>query len=528
MLELYNKKRDFKTTPEPKGDKKQSGASRHRFVVQRHEATRLHFDLRLQMDGVLKSWAVPKGPSLNPSDKRFAVQTEDHPLAYANFSGTIPEGNYGAGKMEIWDKGIYTPIDEKGKKITDKEAAAWFKKGQLKFRLKGKRLNGEFVLVQLKNDPKNWLLIKHKDEYAVKTEFNPDKGRKAVAAKKKAATKKVADHIPAPRVAKQRKLDHFHVPMFATPSAEAFDDKNWVFEIKWDGYRAIAECGGKELKLYSRNGLSFLDKYPAVTKALQTLKHSMIIDGEIVVLDEKGRPSFQLLQQYGEDQNHPIIYYVFDMLYLNGKDIRNLSLIERKELLKKALPSGKKSIIRYCDHVKANGINFFKNAIRMDLEGMVAKKADSVYQEGVRNNDWLKIKNHNTREAVIAGFTAPRGGRKYFGALILAEQRKNQLTYIGHTGTGFTEKTLKELWEQLQPSITSTSPFKEKIKVNQPVTWVKPKLVCQIKFTEKTADGMLRHPVYMGLREDKGADEVKESNETPAKKVAVNKKRVKK
>jgi len=516
MLKLYNKKRNFNNTPEPAGDK-QSGAAAHRFVVQRHDASRLHFDFRLQLDGVLKSWAVPKGPSMNAADKRLAVQVEDHPVSYINFSGTIPEGNYGAGTVAVWDKGVYTPVDEKGNDITDKQAAAWLKKGEFKFRLKGEKLNGGFVLVQLKKDPKNWLLIKHKDDYAVKKTYTPDKSTDRPAAKKKTAAKKTAAIIPAPRLSKQRKLDHFHVPMFTSPSAAAFDDKDWVFEIKWDGYRAIADCGGKELKLYSRNGLSFIHKYPAVAEALMNSKHKMVIDGEIVVLDEKGRPSFQLLQQYQENPDHPIMYYVFDMLFLNGTDIRHLPLTERKELLKKALPKGKNSIIRYCEHVKTNGKDFFRKAIKMDLEGMIAKKADSVYAEGVRNNDWLKIKNHNTREAIIAGFTQPRGGRKHFGALILAEQRGKQLSYIGHTGTGFTEKTLKELWKQLQPGIVPDSPFKEKIKVNMPVTWVKPVLVCQVKFTEKTADGMLRHPVYMGLREDKEAAEVKDSNETAQK-----------
>lgn len=521
MLQLYNKKRNFKNTPEPKGGK-QSGAPAHRFVVQRHDASRLHYDFRLEMGGVLKSWAVPKGPSLNPSDKRFAVQVEDHPVAYINFSGIIPEGNYGAGKVELWDNGKYTPVDEKGKGITDKQAAAWFKKGQLKFRLKGKKLNGEFVLVQLKNDPKNWLLIKHKDTFAVKRAYKPDKAKPvkikvaADAGKKKAAKKNIS-HEPAIPAAASRKLTHYHKPMLATLSDEAFDNKDWLFEIKWDGYRAIAECGGKKLQLYSRNGLSFLQKYPVITDALQALKHSMIIDGELVVLDEKGSPSFQLLQQYDAQPDKPILYYVFDLLELNGKSTRNLPLLERKKLLQKALPRGKKSIIRFCDHVKSTGKKFFKHAVELDLEGMIAKKADSIYQEGTRTNDWLKLKNHNSREAVIAGFTAPRGGRKHFGALILGEKRGKTLTYIGHTGTGFTEKTLKELWTKLQPFISTASPFKEKIKVNMPVTWVKPKLVCQVKFTEQTADGLLRHPVYLGLREDKAPKDVKAENEKPRK-----------
>ncbi len=524
MLQLYNKKRNFKNTPEPAGVK-QSGATTHRFVVQRHQASRLHYDLRLEMNGVLKSWAVPKGPSMNPSDKRFAVQTEDHPVAYLNFSGTIPEGNYGAGEMEVWDKGVFTPIDEKGKKLNDKQAAAWLKKGEFKFRLKGKKINGEFVLVQLKKEPTNWLLIKHRDSFAVDGVYDPDKIKpvnpkqaktKTVSAQKK-VTPKTKPATPLAHSSGKQKITDYHQPMLATLSDQAFDDKNWVFEIKWDGYRAIAECGGKKQQLYSRNGLSFLQKYPVIAEALQAVKHDMIIDGEIVVLDEKGHPSFQLLQQYDAQPGNPILYYVFDILSLNGKDTRDLPLLQRKELLKKALPKGKKSLIRYCEHVPTKGKDFFKQAVALNVEGMIAKKADSVYQEGVRTNDWLKIKNHNSREAVIAGFTAPRGGRKHFGALILAEQRGKKLTYIGHTGTGFTEKSLKELWTQLQPSITPESPFKEKVKVNMPVTWVKPKLVCQIKFTEQTEGGMLRHPVFLGLRVDKSAAEVNAENESPKK-----------
>jgi len=520
MLQLYNKKRNFNNTPEPAGDK-QSGATAHRFVVQRHDASRLHYDFRLQMGGVLKSWAVPKGPSMNSADKRLAVQVEDHPVSYINFSGTIPEGNYGAGKVAVWDKGEYTPIDEKGNDLTEKQAAAWLKKGEFKFRVKGKKLKGEFVLVQLKKDPKNWLLIKHKDAYAVPGNYDPDKIKPIVTRNTrlaKPATVKKSKTITTPtRTSSKRKLEHYHKPMLATLAAEPFDDKEWVFEIKWDGYRAIAECGSKELKFYSRNGLSFIHKYPVITHALTTLKHEMIIDGEIVVLDEKGRPSFQLLQQYDANPANAILYYVFDLLFLNGQDVQELTLLQRKELLKKALPSGKKSLIRFCDHAMAKGKAFFKNAVKMNLEGMIAKKAASTYQEGIRTNEWLKIKNHNDREAIIAGFTAPRGSRKHFGALILAEMCGKQITYIGHTGTGFTEKTLAGLWKQLQPIVVTHSPFKEKVKVNMPVTWVKPSLVCQVKFTERTAGGMLRHPVFLGLREDKSAREVKSENETPKK-----------
>ncbi|MEO5684197.1 MAG: DNA polymerase ligase N-terminal domain-containing protein [Chitinophagaceae bacterium] len=422
MLSLYNKKRDFTQTPEPAGHNKKEKLQ-HRFVVQQHNASRLHYDFRLQLNGVLKSWAVPKGPSMDAADKRLAVQVEDHPVSYINFSGTIPKGNYGAGAVKIWDKGSYTPIDDKGNSLTDKQAVSWLKKGELKFKLEGKKLKGDFVLVQLKNDPKNWLLIKH-----AKPVGNDEKtltNKKAVARKAPAASARQISKtvVPLTALPTQRKLTHYYKPMLATPAATPFDDAAWIFEIKWDGYRAIAECGEKDLRFYSRNGLSFIHKYPSVAKALQRLKKSMVIDGEIVVLDAAGKPSFQLLQQYEGHPEYNIVYYIFDLLYLDGKDIRDLPLSNRKALLKKVLPSGKKSIIRFCDHVKKDGISFFKKASALDLEGMIAKKSDSVYAGGVRNNQWLKIKRHNTREAVIAGFTQPKAGRKYLGALILAEQR---------------------------------------------------------------------------------------------------------
>ena len=519
MLGTYKKKRNFSATPEPSGDKKKEAAS-HRFVVQRHDASHLHYDFRLQLNGVLKSWAVPKGPSMNSADKRLAVQVEDHPVSYYNFHGTIPKGNYGAGTVAVWDKGAYTPVDEKGKTLSDKHAMAWLKKGELKFRLKGSKLKGEFVLVQLKKDPKNWLLIKHKDEFASNKPFNPDKYKAPARVKAAPASEPALSYKKklAAQFSAHKKLTQFYKPMLATPAKEPFNDKEWIFEIKWDGYRAIAECGGKGLKFYSRNGLSFINKYPVVANALEAVPHKMVIDGEIVVLDKDGKPSFQLLQQYDEQAAYRIVYYVFDLLSLNGQDTRNIPLMERKALLKKALPTGSKSIVQYCDHIKTNGIPFFEKAVTMDLEGIIAKKADSTYQCGVRNTDWLKIKHHNSNEAVIAGFTQPKGSRQYFGALILATKRGKKLSYIGHTGTGFTEQTLKHLWTQLQPLVTKTSPFSEKIKVNMPVTWVKPVLVCQVKFAERTADGMLRHPVYLGLRTDKKAAAVNEASELPASK----------
>jgi len=297
-------------------------------------------------------------------------------------------------------------------------------------------------------------------------------------------------------------------PMLAKLHDEPFNDPGWLYEIKWDGYRAIAEVNKKELRLYSRNGLSFKEDYPIIYDELKKIKKRAVLDGEIVALDAKGRPAFQLIQQYGQDSTVPICYYVFDCLQVDGKSIEAKPLLERKRILKGLLP--KSDIVMYCDHVAEKGKDFFKALKKEGLEGMIAKRADSVYHEDVRSSDWLKVKNVITEEAVIAGYTQPGGSRKYFGALVLGMYKKGKLVYIGHTGTGFTEQILREVYAQLQPLKMSRSPFDTKVPVNAPVTWVKPRLVCNLKYTEITADGHRRHPVFMGLRKDKAAKDVHE------------------
>ena len=308
------------------------------------------------------------------------------------------------------------------------------------------------------------------------------------------------------RSRRNEKLSHYIKPMLAQLHEEPFDDENWIFEVKWDGYRAVAEITGKEVKLYSRNGLSFLKLYPAVAEALRKIKDEAVLDGEIVVLNEKNQPDFQKLQQYDHNPSLTILYYVFDCLAYKGRSITHLSLLERKEIAKKVV--GNNRTIKYSDHVAASGLTFFSKVTEMNLEGMIAKRADSRYLPGKRTRNWLKIKNHNTQEAVIAGYTAPKGSREYFGALILGIYEQGKLTYIGHTGTGFTSAILKDLHEKLRPLKRPTSPFDGKVPVNSPVTWVKPELVCAIKFTEITEEGILRHPVFLGLRVDKSAAEV--------------------
>ncbi len=294
--------------------------------------------------------------------------------------------------------------------------------------------------------------------------------------------------------------------MLAKLADAPFDDPDWLYEIKWDGYRAIAELNGRNTRFYSRKGISFAEAYPELFAALRKIKKRMVLDGEIVAFDEHGIPGFQQLQQYRQHKNTPLVYYVFDILYLNGKSVKDKPLPERKQLLHSLLPDN--GLIRYCDHVTGSGIDFFQVLREKGLEGMIAKRADSTYHEGARNGAWLKVKHVLTGEAVIAGYTEPRGGRAYFGALVLGAYERGELTYIGHTGTGFSNKTLKEVFARMQPLITDVNPFGKKVRLNMPVTWVKPKLVSQLKYTEVTEDGSWRHPVFLGLREDKLPEQV--------------------
>ena len=524
----YNKKRTFSDTPEPTGKKGKTEDKQLAFVIQRHKASRLHYDFRLEMEGVLKSWAVPKGPSMNPGDKRLAMMVEDHPYDYKDFTGIIPEGNYGAGIVEIWDKGSYTDIEEDGAKASEKKLLVGLKEGNLKFRLNGKKLKGEFALVKLKGKEDNsWLLIKHRDEYAVDDEYDSEELtpksspinkwlEKNNKSKKKVV--EVSKPLPADPV-KSRKLTHFIPAMLAKETEYAFADADWLFEIKWDGYRAIAEVNKDDVALYSRNGNSFLSAYPLVVAELRKMKLNAVLDGEIVVLDDEGNPSFQKLQHYAENTQYPLHYYVFDLLELDGKKLYDLPLIERKTLLEKLIK--KNDVIKYSDHVIENGEAFFNATKEKKLEGIMAKKMSSNYYPGKRTNEWLKIKHHKTEEAIIAGFTSPRGGRKHFGALVLGMMSEGKLVYVGHSGSGFTEQSLKELYEKLKPLVQEDSPFDERVKTNMPVTWVEPKYVAELKFSEWTNDGMMRHPIFLRLRDDKTIDQVvKNTNQPPRMKKA--------
>ena len=512
-LSKYNQKRDFKQTQEPKG-KIEKSAAELIFVVQKHAASHLHYDFRLEMKGVLKSWAVPKGPSMNPEDKRLAMMVEDHPYSYKDFEGTIPEGNYGAGNVIVWDNGTYTSDEET--ENPEKKLLDDLKKGRLSFVLKGKKLKGEFSLVKLKGKQENaWLLIKKNDKYAVDTDILKknksvltkraleeleEKSKKAIpAAKSKSKSKKNSGSIEEATFVK---------PMLASIKEKPFDDPDWVFEKKYDGYRSIAVINPPNVDLFSRNELSFNSNFKPVADELKKMDHTAILDGEIVVEDESGKANFQLLQNYIKTGSGTLKYYVFDLLNLDGNAITELSLLERKELLKILFNKYQFTNVFYSEHTAEKGTEMFDLAEKNMEEGIIAKKADSNYAVNKRSNDWVKIKTSNQEEAIIIGITEPKNSRKYFGALLLGQYYGKRLQFIGKCGTGFNEKTLKELYSKLQPNFVNSSPLSEKTALRDKIQWVKPKLVCQVKFTEWTKDNHLRHPVYLGLRIDKKPSEV--------------------
>ncbi|MHB8109273.1 MAG: non-homologous end-joining DNA ligase [Syntrophorhabdaceae bacterium] len=521
-LKEYEEKRKFTETPEPEPGSPHKG-NRLIYVVHKHNARALHYDLRLELEGVLKSWAVPKGPSLDPSVKRLAMMVEDHPYDYKDFEGIIPEGNYGAGSVIIWDKGFWRHPEDPSGRASEKLLEEGLKKGNLKFVLEGEKLHGQFALVKAGSDPKSWLLLKKKDPYSVGGDITGE-NRSVVSQKtiedvtgeigrnpqKQAKLERVRleesmgdkDLMNAPKAP----MPHNVKPMLATLIKEPFDDKDWFFEIKWDGFRAIAELNNGEVSLYSRNLLSLGDRFPPIRDALEKMKMQAVLDGEIVIVDDAGYPDFQMLQDYRRSKKGHLIYYVFDILHFDGHDLSGLSLVKRKEILKRILPSV--AGIRFTDHVVKDGTIFFRIVNEKGLEGMVAKHSQSNYQTGRRSNQWLKVKSRMTQEAVVGGFTEPGGLRKHFGALVLGVYDDGKLVYIGHTGGGFSEKTLFEIQEKLNPLVRPTSPFTVKPKTNRAVKWVEPRIVCEVLFHGWTSDGKMRQPTFLRLREDKSPDEV--------------------
>ena len=529
-LTQYVKKRFFDKTTEPKGGK--STGKKLSFVVQRHHATQLHYDFRLELDGTLKSWAVPKGPSMNPGDKRLAMMVEDHPIDYQNFEGIIPQGNYGAGVVMIWDHGTYTSLAE-NRADDVKTLRAGLKSGNLKFRLNGEKLKGEFALVKLHSAEANaWLLIKHNDDFAVTKKYSsedlvPSEIKKMLNNKSGEATslpniKKAKAEKKSPEISDDREekpeSDTAFTPMMAKLEPKVFDDEDWIYERKLDGYRAIGYTG-KKARLISRNNIDFSHKYQKVTEALEQIGDDAVLDGELVIEGKNGRSRFQDIQNYEGDQPGLVLkYYVFDLLSLKGHDLRDLELLKRKELLKALIVPLNSSSIIYNDHVIGKGTELFKKAQKESWEGVIGKDSKSYYNSGKRSDRWLKFKLQNSQEAIICGYTAPTGSRKHFGALILGINEGKKIRYIGNCGTGFTDALIKELYEKMHPLETDVKPFEEKVHQRTKITYIKPQLVCEVWYAEWTADGHLRQPVYKGLRMDK--DKEKVIMETPDKQLA--------
>lgn len=559
-LTLYKKKRSFNKTPEPTGGKTSGTALR--FVIQKHDASHLHYDFRLEMDGVLKSWAVPKGPSLDPAVKRLAMMVEDHPYDYRTFEGIIPQGQYGGGTVIVWDEGTYEPLEAiANKKGQEKALLKQLKSGSLKFRMHGEKLKGEFALVHLKGKQENaWLLIKHKDEYAGTTDitkkdksvisgktikqvekapeniYGQTKPAKKVAAKKIAAKKKttVTSKKKLKKAAgKKAPFPKNLVPMLATLVDKPFEEEGWLYEIKWDGYRAIAYCNGNKVHLSSRNNKSFDEKFYPVHKALSELGFKAVLDGEVIVQGDSGIANFGNLQNWRSEADGELKYYVFDILWLDGNSLLELPLTERRELLRDLLPEN--DTVFLSENFNVSGLEFYKTAAKMGLEGIMAKKADSLYTPNLRSKEWLKIKTNQRQEVVIGGFTKNDDTSKAFSALLVGVYENSKLNYIGKIGTGFSDKTQREMLQQFKPLITKTIPFASEPDINKPsrfqpdppharATWLKPKLVCEVSFTEITSDGVMRHPSFEGMRIDKPAKQVVMEKATPVKKAVKEKK----
>jgi bifunctional non-homologous end joining protein LigD len=540
-LEEYKKKRRFDRTPEPSGESetakvvpagKPASAGRptrlpkpklpqlevrpgaehgDTFVVQKHRATRLHYDFRLAIDGTLKSWAVPKGPSQSHADKRLAVMTEDHPLDYANFEGKIPEGNYGAGTVMVWDRGTFR-VEGNLDSLTQ------LAKGEIKFRLNGEKLQGSFVLVKLKKSEKGneWLMIKHKDA-AEDSKWNIDEhdgsaltGRTLEEIKEELPPK----HPLAPinpvevqgafKAAMPSRLE----PMLSTLADRPFSDPNWLYEIKWDGARALAWIADDTLTLRSRTGADITKRYPELASLPEVFaSRQLILDGEIVALDAQGRSDFERLQERMHvrapseslPSQIPVVYYIFDLLYCDGYDLRKSPLIERKQLLQRLLHASER--FRYSDHQLEHGKELFELARGTGLEGIVAKRVDSTYASE-RSANWVKLKVTQTLDAVVGGWTAPRTAAIPFGSLLLGLYEGKKLRFIGHVGSGFDAKKLKELSGKLKELAASSCPFDGVPETNEKPSWVSPALVARVKFSGWTQEHSLRHPVFLALRED--------------------------
>jgi bifunctional non-homologous end joining protein LigD len=527
----YTRKRNFDITSEPPetAGRARSGQGKAlSFVIHKHDARNLHYDFRLELDGTLKSWAVPKGPSLDPKNKRLAVHVEDHPLGYGSFEGSIPEGQYGAGDVIVWDRGIWQPHGD---------PRETYKAGKLKFTLIGEKLTGDWALVrthlQGSGDKEQWLLIKEKDE-AVRSadeyDIVADKPESVVSGatvgegrasaksstRNTAATAPVAEKKPAGKTAKKQAAKKTAIPQKLSPQLATLMDTppegEWLYEIKFDGYRIMTRILDGEVRMITRNGHDWTERLPLQAKAISELNlGDGWLDGEVVVLNDAGLPDFQALQNaFDIGRSKDIVYYLFDVPFLNGEDLREKPVEDRRAALKKLLGKQKKGLLRFSDAFSASHRDIIESACLLSLEGVIGKRAGSVYQSR-RSPDWIKLKCKLRQEFVIVGFTKPQGSRSGFGALLLAVNEEGAgLVYAGRVGTGFNQKTLAELFEKMQPLEQDASPLGKKLTSAQGrgVHWIKPTLVGEVEFGEWTREGIIRHSAFIALRSDKPASEV--------------------
>jgi bifunctional non-homologous end joining protein LigD len=521
LLDEYASKRAFDATPEPPPELAVPSGPLL-FVIQKHAARALHYDLRLECDGVLKSWAVPKGPSLSPGEKRLAVHVEDHPYDYASFEGIIPPGQYGAGEVIVWDCGVYSP-DEGGtwfhaRAEAEERTREGLRKGKLSFLLRGEKVKGSFALVRTK-DAKNWLLIKHKDRFASAEEVTA-RDRSVLSGAAVEEMKVVPAHrMPASRLVPTGDIGPLPArlePMHAEIGAAVFNHPDWTWEPKLDGYRVLAFVDGREVKLRSRRGLDLAPSFPRLTEELgQQAADGMILDGEIVAFDPSGRPSFNALQNRVQaksaaelkaaEQNVPVVYYCFDLPYFAGVDLRRSPYRDRRRYLAQCLlPTPRVQAV----HASEDGIALYEAALQSGFEGVVGKRKDSRYESGRRSASWLKIKPARSAEFVVGGYTRGKGSRAALGALLVGYWDKGKLRFASHVGSGFDGRTLKQLKARLEPLKRDDCPFAEKPELPNPTTWVEPKLVAEVKFHSWTEDGHLRAPIFLRLRDDVMARDV--------------------
>ncbi|MFH5835797.1 DNA ligase D [Proteiniclasticum sp. C24MP] len=502
-LETYNKKRDFRKTKEPSG-KEEKSSGKLRFVVQKHDASRLHYDFRIEWEGVLLSWAVPKGPSYNPKDKRLAVEVEPHPMSYRDFEGTIPEKEYGGGTVMLFDEGYWEPQEEMEKNLEE---------GSIKMILQGERLKGRWALVRMKSKKeegnRNWLLIKEKDELV---QDEDGIGGFTTSVRTGRTMEEIAQDKKPPDSNENKKLPfHEYTVQLAKLEEEVPEDEDWVYELKYDGYRITAEIEAGEVRLLSRNRKDYTKKFPVVVDALKKMAdtRNMILDGEIVVLDKRGRSDFQKLQRYLKNPGGKnITYILFDLLALDEEDHREYELMKRKEELKKLVGEGYPHL-HYSEHTNGDGRKILKAACDAQMEGIIGKKARSRYA-GTRNGDWIKVKCDRRQEFVIGGYTSSDNRSKGVSSLLLGVYEKGELIYAGRTGTGFSLKERKELEKKFSSITRKTAPFKEapEERKGEEVFWLTPKLIAEVKFQEWTDENLLRQASYKGLREDKNPEKV--------------------